>query len=81
MRRLQRGPGWTVTDSNAKHAHESAGYPCGMSTEAYLEDARGVDVARIRELLAMTPAQRVEHMVEVINTMLAVSQHAQAARN
>ena len=52
-----------------------------MSQEASLEDARGVDVARIRELLAMTPAQRVEHMVDVINTMLAISQHAQAARN
>jgi len=52
-----------------------------MSQEASLEDARGVDVARIRELLAMTPAQRVEHMVEVINAMLAISQHAQAARN
>ena len=52
-----------------------------MSQEASLEDERGVDVARIHELLAMTPAQRVEHMVEVINTMLAISQHAQEARN
>lgn len=45
-----------------------------------LEDERGVDVVRIRELLAMTPAQRVEHMVQVINTLQAVSARAREAR-
>lgn len=45
-----------------------------------LEDERGVDVVRIRELLAMTPAQRVEHMVQVINSLQAVSAHAREAR-
>jgi len=34
-----------------------------------LEDWRGVDVALIRELLKLTPAQRVERMVNIVNTM------------
>lgn len=45
-----------------------------------LEDKRGVDVARIRELLALTPAQRVAHMVEVVNALVAVRDRARAAR-
>ena len=45
-----------------------------------LDDERGVDVARIRELLALTPAQRVAHMVEVVNVLRAVRDRAQAAR-
>jgi len=34
-----------------------------------LEDWRGVDVALMRELLKLTPAQRVERMVNIVNTM------------
>jgi len=45
-----------------------------------LEDERGVDVVRIRELLAMTAAQRVEHMVQVVNALEAVSARAREAR-
>jgi hypothetical protein len=45
-----------------------------------LEDERGVDVARIRELLAMTPAERVAHMVQVVNVMRAMTERAEAAR-
>jgi hypothetical protein len=47
---------------------------------ASVEDERGVDVARIRELLGMTPAERVAHMVEVVNTMRAIVERAEAAR-
>ena len=45
-----------------------------------LEDERGVDVARIRELLAMTPAERVAHMVEVVNVMRSIADRAEASR-
>lgn len=54
-------------------------YSWTMARES-LEDERGVDVVRIREFLAMTPAQRVEHMVQVINSLQAVSAHAREAR-
>ena len=45
-----------------------------------LEDERGVDTAQIRALLRLSPAERCAHMVEVANTMLAIREHAQAAR-
>lgn len=40
-----------------------------MIDQSDLEDWRGVDVALIRELLKLTPAQRVERMVNIVNTM------------
>lgn len=46
-----------------------------------LEDERGVDVAQIRALLRLSPAERLAHMVEVVNTMQAIRNHAQAARS
>jgi len=51
-----------------------------MSEQQALEDERGVDVAQIRALLKLTPAERLAHMVEVVNTMQAIRDHAQAAR-
>jgi len=47
---------------------------------AGLEDERGVDVARIRALLKLTPAERVAHMVQVVNTLRVIASQAQAAR-
>ena len=62
----------------------SGAYPGGVmpSRESWptLEDERGVDVARIRELLAMTPAERVAHMVAVVNAMQSIRDTAKAAR-
>jgi len=45
-----------------------------------LEDERGVDVALMRELLKLTPAQRVERMVNIVKTMQDIQAHAKAAR-
>jgi len=46
-----------------------------------LEDERGVDAAQIRALLRLSPAERLAHMVEVVNTMQEIRDHAQAARS
>jgi len=51
-----------------------------VATRLVLEDERGVDVARIRDLVRLTPAERVAHMVELVNTLRAIASHAQAAR-
>ncbi len=40
-----------------------------MIDQSDLEDGRGVDVALMRELLKLFPAQRVERMVNIVNTM------------
>lgn len=45
-----------------------------------IEDERGVDIAQIQELLAMTPAERLVRMVDVVNRMRAMTDHAQQAR-
>jgi hypothetical protein len=45
-----------------------------------LEDESGVDIALMRELLKLTPAQRVERMVDLVNTMQEIQAHAKAAR-
>jgi hypothetical protein len=45
-----------------------------------LEDESGVDIAIMRELLKLTPAQRVERMVDLVNTMQEIQAHAKAAR-
>jgi hypothetical protein len=55
-------------------------YHGGVEVSKPLEDKRGVDVARIRELLALTPAQRVAHMVEVVNALVTVRDRARVAR-
>jgi len=44
-----------------------------------LEDERGVDVAAIRALLRLSPAERLDHMVAVVNAMQAIRDHARAA--
>ena len=51
-----------------------------MASGSVLEDERGVDAAHIRELLKLTPAERVAHMVQVVNTLKVIASHAQAAR-
>lgn len=55
-------------------------YHYGMARFSDITDERGVDVARIRELLAMSPAQRVEHMVRVANVMRDVADRARKER-
>jgi hypothetical protein len=37
-----------------------------------IEDWRGVDVSQIRQLLRMTVEDRVQHMVEVANTLMEI---------
>lgn len=46
-----------------------------------LEDERGVDVGQIRALFRLSTAERCAYMVEVANAMLAIREHAQAARS
>ena len=50
-----------------------------MIDQPDLEDERGVDVALMRELLKLTPAQRVERMVNIVKTMQDIQAHAKAA--
>jgi hypothetical protein len=45
-----------------------------------VEDRRGVDVAQIRALLQMSPAQRLSHMLELSEKLRAIAEHAQRAR-
>ena len=52
-----------------------------VTEQRSLEDERGVDTAQIRALLRLTPAERCAHMVDVANAMLAIRDHAQAARS
>lgn len=51
-----------------------------MSEPVKLDDDRGVDVAHIRSLLALTPAQRLAHMIDVVATMRSLTEHDKAAR-
>ena len=51
-----------------------------MIDQSDLEDESGVDIALMRELLKLTPAQRVERMVDLGNTMQEIQAHAKAAR-
>lgn len=44
------------------------------------EDARGVDVGQIRDLLRMSVAQRAHEMVRVANMMAKARETASAAR-
>jgi len=52
-----------------------------VTTLESLEDERGVDVAQIRALLRLSPAERLAHMVDVVNKLQAMRDHAQAARS
>jgi hypothetical protein len=52
-----------------------------VNEQQVVEDERGVDVAQIRALLKLSPAERLAHMVDVVNTMQAISDHAQAVRS
>jgi hypothetical protein len=45
-----------------------------------VEDHRGVDVAQIRSLLRMSPAERLSHMLEVSEKLRAIAERAQRAR-
>lgn len=45
-----------------------------------LEDERGVDVAAIRERLAMTPAERVDRLIEEVTAWQEILRHAGAKR-
>jgi hypothetical protein len=38
------------------------------------EDERGVDVAQIRRLLALTPAERMREMVQAANALIDISE-------
>lgn len=71
-------PQKTSPDSCPSPPDAGRGYDAVMLRT--LEDDRGVDVARIRELLALTPAQRVARMVEVATVLCAVRDRAEAAR-
>jgi hypothetical protein len=52
----------------------------GMDHTAPLEDERGVDRAAVRELLRMTPAERVDRLIQVVATWTAMHDSAGAAR-
>jgi hypothetical protein len=51
-----------------------------MAGTTSLEDWRGVDVGQIREQLRLPVKERVRVMVEAANRMIAVQEHARAAR-
>ena len=55
-------------------------YSIDMALASPIEDHRGVDVAQIRALLAMSPAERLDHMLEVARRLRAFADHAQRAR-
>lgn len=71
----------------ASHGTEGSNPPARTMTSvdrdippiAPLEDERGVDVAQIRALLALTPQQRVERLVEVVAAWTAIRGHARAS--
>jgi hypothetical protein len=41
-----------------------------------LEDQRGVDMGAIRERLALTPAERVQRLVDEVEVWSQIRQHA-----
>lgn len=53
-------------------------YHGDMDVTIPVEDHRGVDVARIRELLSMTADERVQHMLAVVAVMQEMSARGQA---
>jgi hypothetical protein len=70
---------WREPDT--PHQPRLLAYPGRVTEQRPLEDGRGVDVAHIRALLRLSPAQRLAHMVEVVNTMQAIRDHSRAARS
>jgi hypothetical protein len=50
-------------------------YPQGMAVTNPLEDERGVDRAAIRELLRLTPEERVTRLVETVAVWSEMLQH------
>ncbi|MGK2958685.1 MAG: hypothetical protein ACSLFB_09870 [Acidimicrobiales bacterium] len=47
-----------------------------MTASNPLEDDRGVDRQGIRELLALTPSERVQRLVEVVATWSEIIDHS-----
>lgn len=60
--------------------HRARKETVNVSEPVKLDDDRGVDVAHIRSLLALTPAQRLAHMIDVVATMRSLTEHDKAAR-
>jgi hypothetical protein len=58
----------------------SCRYHQDMHVTIPVEDNRGVDVARIRELLSMTAQERVQHMLSVVAVMHEMSARGQATQ-
>lgn len=58
------------------YSPKQAGSPYHEGVAPYLpvEDERGVDVAQIRRLLAMTPAERIREMVQASNVLIDMSE-------
>jgi hypothetical protein len=40
-----------------------------------VDDARGVDRSAIRELLALTPAERLDRLIEIVNVWSELRSH------
>jgi hypothetical protein len=52
-----------------------------MNQEVGLEDERGVDRQHIRDLLALTPAERVERLVATVSVWTEILSFAGVARS
>ena len=51
-----------------------------MPSTSSLEDWRGVDIAQIRDQLRLPVQERVRVMVDAANRIIAMQEHARAAR-
>lgn len=60
---IQLGIQWPIWSATER------AYALGVDVFPNLEDHRGVDIGQIRQLLRMTPAERVRYMVTVANKM------------
>lgn len=67
-----------VVFENSSNRQET--YSGDMVLASPIEDHRGVDVAQIRTLLAMSPAERLDHMLDVARRLQSLADHAQRAR-
>lgn len=47
-------------------------YACGMDLDIMLVEYDGSDWMLARDMLALTPAQRTDYQVDVVNTMMAI---------
>lgn len=47
--------------------------------ESHIEDGRGVDRGAIRERLALTPAERVQRLVDEVEVWTQIRRHAGVA--